>query len=123
MDDGFKDISDSIKKYGGIEKILKNKESIQSFINNAPNKSWKSLLTFMIGGSFIDRIQGSVEDTEPISHTQSHTAMVIYNNEPNFVGVQEIESLPVLKQFYHKHISKYYKLPYEMLIDGNDNRG
>jgi len=124
MADGFKDISDSIKKYGGIEKILKNKESIQSFINNAPNKSWKSLLTFMIGGSFIDRIQGSVEDTEPISHTQrSHTAMVIYNNEPNFVGVQEIESLPVLKQFYHKYISKYYKLPYEMLIDGNDNRG
>lgn len=49
--------------------------------------------------------------------------MVIYNNEPNFIVVQEIESLPVLKQFYHEYISKYYKLPYEMLIDGNDNRG
>jgi len=61
----------------------------------------------------------------PISHTQlTHTAQVIYENKPDFVSVQEIESLEVIDEFYSKFIrKKYNQLPYHMLIEGNDPRG
>ena len=120
----FKDIDNLLKKYKDPAKAFQNKKEFDKFLNKLPNDSWRSLLTFMKGGSFINRLKGSLEDVEPISHTQrSHTAQVIYENKPDFIGVQEIESLEVLDEFYAKFIKDHCKLPYHMLIEGNDPRG
>lgn len=120
----FKDIEELLKKYDDPGKVFQNKDEFDKFLNKLPSKSWQSLMTFMKGGSFITRLKGSLEDVESISHTQrSHTAEVIYKNKPDFVGVQEIESLEVLDEFHSKFIKKHWKLPYRMLIEGNDPRG
>lgn len=120
----FTIISDLIKEYEDPSKIFEDKKVFSDFLEKLPSKAWKSLLTFMKDGSFNNRLKGSIEDIEPISHTQrSNTASVIYKNKPNFMGVQEIESLPALDEFNYKFISKFHKILYNMLIEGNDPRG
>jgi endonuclease/exonuclease/phosphatase family metal-dependent hydrolase len=104
--------------------IFNDKEKFNSFLKELPNEKWRTLMQFMKGGSFITQFKGTIEDLEPLSHTQRKaTAQVIIENKPDFVGVEEIESLSALDQFYYKFISKYHKLPYHMLIEGNDPRG
>jgi endonuclease/exonuclease/phosphatase family metal-dependent hydrolase len=120
----FKDINELLKGYDDPAKVFENKDEFNEFLKKLPSESWRSLMTFMKGGSFISRIKGTLEDVEPISHTQrGHTAEVIYKNKPDFLGVQEIESLEVLDEFHTKFIKKHWKLPYHMLIEGNDPRG
>jgi endonuclease/exonuclease/phosphatase family metal-dependent hydrolase len=121
----FKEIENLLKEYEDPSKVFENKKEFDKFLAKLPNDSWRSLLTFMKGGSFVSRLKGSLEDVGPISHTQlTHTAQVIYENKPDFVSVQEIESLEVIDEFYSKFIrKKYNQLPYHMLIEGNDPRG
>jgi endonuclease/exonuclease/phosphatase family metal-dependent hydrolase len=124
MVDQFRDIDNLLKNYDDPAKVFQDKKEFEKFLKKLPSDSWRSVMTFMKGGSFINRLKGSLEDVEPISHTQrTHTAEVIYENKPDFVGVQEIESLEVLDEFYSKFIKKHLNLPYHMLIEGNDPRG
>jgi endonuclease/exonuclease/phosphatase family metal-dependent hydrolase len=124
MVSSFEKVSKLLKEYEDPSRAFENKKLFEEFLEKLPNKSWKSLLIFMKGGSFINRIEGTLEDVEPISGTQrSATAMVIYRNKPDLVAVQEIESLPVLDEFHSKFISRFHKLPFHMLIEGNDPRG
>lgn len=119
----FKKISDLLSKPGGTD-IFTDRKSFEKFISSLDDKELKSILVFLRDGSFVNRLKGSVENIEPLSHTQrEHTAQVIYKNKPDVVGVVEVESLPVLKEFYYKYISKHHKLAYQLLIDGNDERG
>ena len=105
-------------------KLFNDKKTFDTFLEKLPTKLWKTLMLFLKSGAFITQFKGTIEDIEPLSHTQrSATSQVIYRNKPDFVGVQEIESLSALDQFYYKYISKHHKLPYHMLIEGNDPRG
>jgi hypothetical protein len=112
MVDQFRDIDNLLKNYDDPAKVFQDKKEFEKFLKKLPGDSWRSVMTFMEGGSFINRLKGSLEDVEPISHTQgTHTAEVIYENKPDFVGVQEIESLEVLDEFYSKFIKKILTCP------------
>ena len=116
----FSTVADRLKD----PSIFNDKEKFESFLKELPNEQWRTLIRFMKGGSFITHFKGTIEYLEPISHNQrTATAQVITENKPDFVGVEEIESLSALDQFYYKYISKNHKLPYHMLIEGNDPRG
>jgi endonuclease/exonuclease/phosphatase family metal-dependent hydrolase len=124
MSDEFSKVADLFKKIKNPSEVFNNKEAFDTFLERLPSKQWKTLIRFMKSGAFITHFKGTIEDIEPLSHTQRNaTAQVIYKNKPDFVGVQEIESLPALDEFYYKYISKHHKLPYHMLIEGNDPRG
>lgn len=124
MSDEFSKVADLFKEIKNPSELFNNKQAFDAFLEKLPSKQWKTLIRFMRSGAFITHFKGTIEDIEPLSHTQrSATAQVIYKNKPDFVGVQEIESLPALDEFYYKYISKHHKLPYHMLIEGNDPRG
>lgn len=51
---------------------------------------------------------------------RKNTALVILENDPDVICLQEVENLETLKQFNSKYLKRKY--PYAMLIDANDLR-
>jgi endonuclease/exonuclease/phosphatase family metal-dependent hydrolase len=77
--------------------------------------------SFKEEGGHINMLKFVLKNSKPIGKGQvRNTAKVISANDPDVVGLQEIENMETIKQFNRIYLKHAY--PYAMLIDGNDRR-
>jgi endonuclease/exonuclease/phosphatase family metal-dependent hydrolase len=77
--------------------------------------------SFKEEGGHINMLKFALKNSKPIGKGQvKNTAKVVSANDPDVIGLQEIENMETVKQFDRIYLKHAY--PYAMLIDGNDRR-